>query len=134
MAMLHVDVLAEALGRYHFHVGRYPTAEQGLAALVRDPGERKWLGPYINHLRGDPWDTPFVYEPQAGTVPLVLSLGPDRLRGTGDDISPDPECFDPGTEWTNGWVSAEQRIPGVNILDIDPASTTNRSRRESVDD
>ena len=36
-AMRHVDVLAEALGRYRFHVGTFPSVEQGLAALVRDP-------------------------------------------------------------------------------------------------
>jgi len=119
--MRHVDVLAEALGRYHFHVGTYPSADQGLAALVRDPGEPKWLGPYINLLRNDPWNTPFVYEPQDGPPPIVLSCGPDRKRGTADDILPDPECFNPGTEWTNGWVSAEQRLIGVTVLPEDPA-------------
>ncbi len=122
VAMRHVDVLAEALGRYCFHVGSFPTAEQGLAALVRDPGDPKWIGPYINHLRSDPWGTPFVYEPQQGTVPTLISLGPDKQRGTDDDIMPDPESFDPGTEWTNGWVSAEQRSPGVIVLDSDPAA------------
>ena len=122
VAMRHVDVLAEALGRYRFHVGQFPSSEQGLAALVRDPGEPKWVGPYINQLRGDPWNTPFVYEPQKGKVPVLLSLGPDKKRGTNDDILPDPERFDPGTEWTNGWVTAEKRIPGVVILDSDPQS------------
>ncbi len=120
VAMRHVDVLAEALGRYRFHVGQYPAAEQGLAALVRDPGEAGWGGPYINLLRGDPWHTPFIYEPRAGKFPVLLSLGPDKQRGTGDDILPDPERFDPGTEWTNGWVSADKRMPGVVILDSDP--------------
>jgi general secretion pathway protein G len=119
--MQHVDVLAEALGRYHFHVGVYPSAEKGLAALVRDPGDPKWMGPYINLLRNDPWDTPFVYEPHEGTLPTVLSCGPDKKRGTADDILPDPESFDPGTEWTNGWVSAEQRLIGVTVLSEDPA-------------
>lgn len=122
VAMRHVDVLAEALGRYRFHVGSFPTAEQGLAALVRDPGIPGWVGPYINHLRSDPWGTPFVYEPRQGAVPTLISSGPDKQRGTDDDIAADPECFDPGTEWTNGWVSAEQRSPGVVILESDPSS------------
>lgn len=114
----HVDVLAEALGRYHFHTGRYPTAEQGLAALVRNPMTVKgWDGPYINQLRKDPWGTPYGYRPGAdGGVPSVYSCGPDRVAGTADDLIPDAARFDPGTEWTNGWVSAEERWPGVRIL------------------
>ena len=119
-AMRHVDVLAEALGRYRFHVGTYPSAEQGLAALVRDPGEPQWIGPYISRLRADPWDSPFVYEPRTDGVPVLLSVGPDGKRGTEDDILPDPERFDPGTEWTNGWVTADKRLPGVTILGKDP--------------
>lgn len=120
-AMRHVDVLAEALGRYHFHVGTYPAAEQGLAALVRDPGAPHWLGPYINLLRNDPWDTPFVYELSADKTPTVLSCGADKQRGTADDIRPDPASFNPGTSWTNGWVSAEERLIGVTVLPEDPA-------------
>jgi general secretion pathway protein G len=119
MAMRHVDVLAEALGRYRFHVGGYPSPEQGLAALARRPPDvQGWAGPYINRLRADPWGTPFVYAPPAaaGALPTVLSCGPDGLRGTADDIAPDQARFDPGTEWTNGWVSAADRMPGVRIL------------------
>lgn len=115
----HVNVLAEALGRYHFHTGQYPTADQGLAALVRDPKSVPgWDGPYINQLRRDPWGTRYRYSPpgEAGALPRVCSCGPDRIEGTADDIIPIPERFDPGTEWTNGWVSADQRMPGVWVL------------------
>lgn len=123
-AIRHVDVLAEALGRYHFHVGAYPLAEHGLAALVRDPAIEKWNGPYINQLRRDPWDVHFVYEPPTNSTspPVVLSCGPDRKRGTADDITPDPARFDPGTEWTNGWLSARERLPGVMVLPQDAAA------------
>ena len=121
-ALRHVDVLAEALGRYRFHTGVYPTREQGLAALVRDPVTvPKWDGPYINQLRNDPWGTPYVYEPSDEGPPKVFSCGPDKTRGTPDDLHPDPARFDPGTEWTNGWVSADQRLPGVKILKSVPA-------------
>lgn len=119
VAMRHVDVLAEALGRYCFHVGAYPTHEQGLLALARRPADvPKWNGPYINQLRADPWGTPFVYEPpsEPGAWPTLLACGADKLRGTADDIAPDPARFDPGTEWTNGWLSAEERLPGVRVL------------------
>ena len=120
-ALRHVDVLAEALGRYRFHVGAYPDAAQGLAALVRDPQVPKWNGPYINQLRKDPWGTPYVYEPVSNALPLLLSCGPDKVRGTPDDLKPDPARFDPGTGWTNGWVSESQRLPGVTVLQALPA-------------
>jgi len=116
----NLDVLAEALGRYHFHTGSYPTTRQGLGALVRDPGEKEvpgWDGPYISHLPRDMWDTPYVYAPPAeeGGLPTLFSCGPDRLPGTPDDLRPDPAYFDPGTEWTNGWLRAEERLQGVRI-------------------
>jgi len=119
----NLNVLAEALGRYHFHLGRYPSAYQGgLGALVRVPGpvaDPKWNGPYISLLCKDEWGMPFVYEmpKKKGEFPILFSCGPDRKPNTADDILPDPCKFDPGTEWTNGWVSAEQRIPGVVILE-----------------
>lgn len=118
-AIRHIDVLAEALGRYHFHTGTYPAREQGLAALVRNPRTvPKWNGPYINLLRNDPWQTPFHYEPppKPGELPTLFSCGPDRIEGTADDLYPDATRFDPGTAWTNGWVSEERRLPGVWIL------------------
>lgn len=115
-ALRHLDTLAVALGRYRFHTGSFPSAEQGLAALVRDPQVPKWDGPYISLLKNDPWGTPFVYEPAAGGLPGLASCGPDRARGTADDLTPDPARFDPGTAWTNGWVSAGLRLPGVNVL------------------
>lgn len=98
-----VDVLAEALGRYRFHTGRYPAPGQGLRALVRDPGDAPgWGGPYINLLRNDPWGMPYGYAPPAAPDgrPRLFSRGPDRREGTADDILPDASRFDPGPEWT----------------------------------
>jgi len=118
----NLNVLAEAIGRYHFHVGRYPSPRYGgLAALVRDPGEKaalNWKGPYISLLCKDAWGVPFVYEPpnKQSELPTLFSCGPDKLPNTDDDLKPDPAKYDPGTVWTNGWVSAEERIPGVSIL------------------
>ena len=121
-ALRNLDALAEALGRYRFHTGQFPDREQGLAALVRDPQVPKWNGPYVNLLRDDPWKTPFVYEPATNGLPTLFSCGPDQLPGTPDDLRPDPARFEPGTAWTNGWVSAEERLPGVKILPSAPAS------------
>ena len=118
----NLNVLAEAIGRYHFHVGRYPNPRYGgLAALVRDPGEKaalNWKGPYISLLCKDAWGVPFVYEPpkKQGELPTLFSCGPDKLSNTDDDLKPDSAKYDPGTEWTNGWASAEDRVPGVRVL------------------
>jgi len=120
LTLRNVEVLAEALGRYRFHTGAYPTLQQGLGALVRNPKPPVlgWDGPYINQLPGDFWGTPFVYVPpqEEGGLPTLFSCGIDRLPGTPDDLKPDPASFDPGIDWTNGWTRAADRLPGVNIL------------------
>jgi len=120
-ALRNLDVLAEALGRYRFHTGEFPGTDQGLAALVHNPHVPRWDGPYIKFLRSDPWKTPFVYRaPGTNGLPTLFSCGADRTPGTPDDLRPDPARFDPGTEWTNGWVSADKRVPGVAILPSPP--------------
>ena len=119
--------LAEALGRYKFHCGVYPTAEEGLEALVlKQSRHAGWVGPYISSpnftptLLPDPWKRPYVYEP-TNEPPVVLSLGPDGVRGTADDIAPDPTLFAKpfrDTTWTNDWVSFHRRgyyiVPSKN--------------------
>ncbi|MGN0852950.1 MAG: type II secretion system protein GspG [Kiritimatiellia bacterium] len=117
-----VAALAEALGRFKFHCGVYPTAEEGLQALALKYSEHAgWVGPYIPKLLPDPWKRAYVYEPPATTngTPVVLSLGPDGLRGTADDILPDPELFRKpfrDTTWTNDWAPFQLRgyivVPG----------------------
>ena len=121
-AQRSVDALAEALGRYKFHCGYYPTEEDGgLDALAsktsRYPG---WLGPYAGSwgaMIPDPWKRPYVYESQTNGHPVVLSLGPDGVRGTADDVCPDPALFDKpfkDTSWTNDWVHFSKR--GIIIV------------------
>ncbi len=116
-AQRSVDALAEALGRYRFHCGCYPTAEDGgldalSAKTSRHPG---WLGPYASswgHMIPDPWKRPYVYEPQTNGHPVVLSLGPDGKRGTADDVIPRDGLFEKpfrDTSWTNDWVHFSKR-------------------------
>ena len=114
-----LDVLATALERYRFHVGRYPKPERhGLSSLCNDYREKGWIGPYINHLRRDPWQMPYHYGLTGDGTNVTVSLfssGPDQTAGTADDMFPDAQAFIIGTEWTNGWVSARERVPGVRI-------------------
>ena len=117
-----MDALSVALGRYRFHVGEYPTTEEGLKVLAyRKPAEiraiRKahigWDGPYVNHIVDDPWGNAYVYEtrPEGGN-PILYSKGPDGRAGTTDDVLPDQLSFENAfrdTTWTNNWAPCELR-------------------------
>ena len=122
MARKAMDALSVALGRYKFHVGEYPTTEEGLKVLAyRNPNEirkirkahKGWDGPYVNHIVNDPWGHEYVYEtrPEGGN-PILYSKGPDGRAGTTDDVMPDQLSFDAAfrdTTWTNNWAPAELR-------------------------
>ena len=117
-----MDALSLALGRYKFHVGAYPTTEEGLAVLAyRKPREIQlirarhpgWDGPYVNHIVKDPWGRDYVYETRPeGGHPILYSKGPDGRVGTTDDVMPHQDFFDEAfrdTTWTNGWAPCELR-------------------------
>lgn len=122
MARKAMDSLSVALGRYKFHVGEYPSTEEGLAPLAFNKPEelRKvrrqhpgWDGPYVNHIVKDPWGHDYVYEtrPEGGN-PILYSKGPDGRAGTTDDVLPDQLSFEAAfrdTTWTNHWAPAELR-------------------------
>ena len=122
MARKAMDSLSVALGRYKFHVGEYPTTEEGLAVLAcRRPEELrkirkahpKWDGPYVDHIVRDPWGHDYVYETRPeGGHPVLYSRGPDGRLGTTDDVLPDQLSFEKAfqdTSWTNSWAPAELR-------------------------
>ena len=122
MARTAMDSLSVALGRYRFHVGEYPTTEEGLKVLAyRKPDEirrirkahKGWDGPYVNHIVDDPWGHEYVYEtrPEGGN-PVLYSKGPNGRAGDDDDVLPDQLSFDAAfrdTTWTNNWAPAELR-------------------------
>jgi general secretion pathway protein G len=62
-AKANVAELESALERFHLHMDRYPTTEEGLNALVEAPAgdDKHWRGPYITRLRLDPWGNPYQY-------------------------------------------------------------------------
>lgn len=112
-AIHSLDNLAVALGRYKFHTGDFPTADQGLAALNKDLGVVGWDGPYLVQLFDDPWGRDYFYEAplDEGGLPDLRSLGPDGIYGTADDLRPGMEFYDVGTAWTNGWLHRQERLP-----------------------
>ncbi|KAF1029298.1 MAG: Type II secretion system protein G [Pseudomonas sp.] len=91
-AKVQVAELGKAVERFHQDVGRYPTDEEGLAALAVQPeGEVKWKGPYTKEdTLTDPWGVAYQYHfpPTQDKTPLDLfSFGKDRtLGGVGDNV------------------------------------------------
>lgn len=79
--------IRQAIESYAVENGQYPTTEQGLMALVMppllDPKPMNWRK-YLTHMPRDPWGRGYVYRYENRVV--LLSLGPDGLEGTADDI------------------------------------------------
>ena len=90
----NIATLKNALERFGLQMGRYPTTEEGLEALVSDPsgGEANWRGPYIDELIEDPWNRPFQYACPGNDKREydIMSFGSDGSPGgvgTGADIT-----------------------------------------------
>jgi general secretion pathway protein G len=84
-AMLQIEELGAGLDLYHLEVGRYPTTDEGLMALVEQPtGASRWNGPYLKKKRipADPWGNEYHYRSpgEQGRYDLY-SFGNDNMDG-----------------------------------------------------
>lgn len=84
-ARLQIEDLGASLDLYRLEVGRYPTNEEGLRALVEAPaGVNSWNGPYLKKriVPDDPWGNEYHYRSpgQHGAYDLY-SLGADNAEG-----------------------------------------------------
>jgi len=63
-AKAQIELLGQALDQYRLDVGYYPTTEQGLNALMVNPSDDKWQGPYLKKsaVPLDPWGKPYLYQ------------------------------------------------------------------------
>ena len=93
-AKAQIQMISTALDAFRLDVGRYPTTEEGLKVLWKNPGNIKnWDGPYLpKPVPNDPWGHPYIYKsPGPDGKPYELkSLGADgKPGGTGEnkDIS-----------------------------------------------
>jgi general secretion pathway protein G len=93
-AKAQIEGFGKALDTYRLDQGRYPTTEQGLAALVvRPSAEGRWNGPYLQKdVPLDPWGKPYIYRApgQNGNDFDLFSTAKDgQVGGEGDnaDIS-----------------------------------------------
>ncbi len=87
-AMAQINALEKALDTYRLDIGRYPSTEQGLAALVNKPqNEPKWQGPYLaKAVPLDPWGRPYQYKSPGEKAEYdLVSFGRDgQPGGTGE--------------------------------------------------
>ncbi|MBU0675793.1 MAG: type II secretion system major pseudopilin GspG [Proteobacteria bacterium] len=88
-AKAQIEMIMASLDAYRLDVGTYPTQQEGLEALVNDPGVDDWAGPYMAKgvVPVDPWKHPYLYKSPGdhGDVD-VFALGADsKPGGSGED-------------------------------------------------
>ncbi|WP_242521809.1 type II secretion system major pseudopilin GspG [Motiliproteus sp. SC1-56] len=84
-AQLQIEELAGGVDLFNLEVGRYPTTEEGLQALVVEPdGLSSWNGPYLKkkQVPKDPWGRDYHYKsPGSNGDYDIYTLGYDNAVG-----------------------------------------------------
>jgi len=88
VAKSQIAMLEAALDQYRLDVGRYPSTEEGLRALIEPPQEEElrkhWPGPYLKKpkIPKDPWGHEYQYRSPGEHGEYDLwSYGADGLPG-----------------------------------------------------
>ncbi|MCB1214931.1 MAG: type II secretion system major pseudopilin GspG [Deltaproteobacteria bacterium] len=88
---IQIDAFESALKQFKRVHGSYPTSEQGLEALVENPGSLKDYPEegYLEELPLDAWGEEFIYRSpgESGHRYEIVSKGPDKEEGTEDDLT-----------------------------------------------
>ena len=84
-AKIEIGQIGQALDLYKLEIGRYPSSQEGLQALVTaPPGVGNWNGPYWKKasIPKDPWGNEYKYVApgQHGSYD-ILSYGADGKEG-----------------------------------------------------
>ena len=86
-AKVDITRITQALDLYKLDNGRYPTTEQGVAALVKKPTispiPTNWKSEgYLDRVPKDPWKQPYQYlQPGVHGSIDVFSFGADQAAG-----------------------------------------------------
>lgn len=84
-ARVQIDAFSSALDLFYLDNSRYPTAAEGLGALVKKPtNASRWTGPYLRsgEVPRDPWGNLYVYRAPGQSGPFdILSFGPEGRDG-----------------------------------------------------
>lgn len=89
-AKVQIEDLSASLDMYKLDLGRYPSSEEGLTALIESPdSSRPWNGPYLRKSKVplDPWQQPYHYvSPGEHGKFDLYSFGADgKEGGEGED-------------------------------------------------
>ena len=91
-ARIEVSQISQTLDLYKLEIGRYPTTQEGLQALITAPtGVANWNGPYWKKqsVPKDPWGNEYKYLSPAQNAPYeIISLGADGKDG-GEGVNKD---------------------------------------------
>ncbi|HAS81189.1 MAG TPA: type II secretion system protein GspG [Verrucomicrobia bacterium] len=89
-ALAGIESITTGLKLYKLDVGRYPKSEEGLAALMVQPGSagKGWKGPYLEREPKDPWGRLYQYQLDPGSLMgfKVWSTGADEASAA-DDVT-----------------------------------------------
>lgn len=80
-AKLQIQSFDTAITNFQIDTGRIPKA---LDELIKNPGDKKWDGPYLNkqEIPKDPWGNDYVYEPSSqGGGYKIICYGSDGAPG-----------------------------------------------------
>ena len=83
-AKIQIESFSSALDLYYLDLGRYPSSNEGLAALTRGNNLPGWNGPYLRGgvVPNDPWGHAYVYRSPGERSPFdIISLGSDGQEG-----------------------------------------------------
>ena len=84
-AKIEMGQMLQSLDLFKLEVGRYPSAQEGLDGLLKNPGGLpNWSGPYLrkDNIK-DPWGNDYKYSsPGPNNTPFeIKSLGADGKEG-----------------------------------------------------
>jgi general secretion pathway protein G len=84
-AKIEIGQIGQTLDLYKLEIGRYPTTQEGLQALIAAPaGVASWNGPYWKKstVPKDPWGNEYKYVSPAQSAPYeISSFGADGKEG-----------------------------------------------------
>ena len=96
-AKIEIEQIGQTLDLFKLEVGRYPTSQEGLQALVTAPaGMTNWNGPYWkkSSVPKDPWGNEYQYASPGSHGPYdIVSYGADGKEG-GDGGNKDVTSWD----------------------------------------